>query len=286
MANDTLPIPHGSFPNQPDFNPLVDSHVVDQRSGAVWAHKDLVQVKAPWQDEEHISPIKALERFGDVESWSHYVTRYSFGDVQPFVTWHSGGLRAVLDYHGFGDKVDDRAGRAQWIAEYPFVRSPEWTAWTGLANGHGVPQAKAIEFLEDHAPDIVEPAPADLMALLRSLRGTVNKAATTTLLENGGTHVSFDGGTGVSARGGTTELPSEFTIGIPVLKGHTNSDGQAVSYKLQVRLRASVDDQARLALRFTIPLAERTLEAVFLDRVTAARELLGDGYSVLRAADG
>jgi hypothetical protein len=116
------------------------------------------------------------------------------------------------------------------------------------------------------------------MALLGSMRATVNKSAQTELRPDGTTSVTWSDAKNIAARGGTTDLPPEFTITIPVLKGHD------VRYKLAVRLRASVDDQARLALRFSIPLAERALEAVFSDRVAAAKLLLGDGFVILRAA--
>jgi hypothetical protein len=122
------------------------------------------------------------------------------------------------------------------------------------------------------------------MNLLRTLRTTVNKSAQTELRADGTTSVSYTDDKGIAARGGTIDLPSEFTIAIPVLKGHVGSDGKPVVYSLKVRLRASVDDQARLTLRFTIPTAERALEEVFADRVQLAERLL-DGYDVLRAAD-
>jgi hypothetical protein len=249
---------------------IVAAEYADPKTGALWVHKDLVQVRADWD----IGPPKADERFGDVESWAAYVARFGRPEALPFLTWSSAGLRAVLDYHG------ERGGgnRLQWTATHPFVKSPEWDAWMSVATGHGIPQAKATEFLEDHSPDITEPDAATLMAILGTLRATVNKSATTELRPDGTASVTWADAKNVSARGGAAELPTEFTITIPVLRGYD------VRYKLAVRLRASVDEQAHLALRFSIPLAERALESVYADRVASAKEALGNGFSVLRAA--
>jgi hypothetical protein len=266
---DTMPGNAGDQPDQFD-GAILDASVEDPKTGARWVHKDLVQVRKDYE----IGPPQAGESFGDVESWASYVKEYSLADPPAFLTWSPIGLRAILDYHS----QSLGAGHGRWSAMMPFVKSPEWLAWMGIATGHGVPQAKAIEFLEDHSPDITSPDAATLMAILGTLRATVNKSATTELRPDGTSAVTWSGATGVAARGGTTDLPSEFTITIPVLKGHD------VRYGLAVRLRASVDNDAHLALRLSIPLAERALEIVFKDRVDAAKGLLGDGFSVLRAA--
>lgn len=241
-------------------------------TGAAWVHKDYVKVLDDWAIEQHVGPPKASEAFGDVESWAEYVKR--FGEGSNLLTWNSQGLHAVLDYHG----DDEHAGRLQWFAKHPFERSPEWKAWMAIADGHGRGQREAIEALEDRGAEIVDPDPSTLMALLRNLRTTVNKSATAELRPDGTTSVQWIDNNNVAARGGTADLPPEFTINIPVLKGHP------VLYALKVRLRVSVNDQAKLAFRFTIPNAERALEDVFADRVAAAKTALGDGFALLRAA--
>lgn len=273
---DTLPTSESN-----DYAVQVDASVRDERTGALYVHRDLDVVIPPWALEEHVGPPKASEALGDVDSWVEYITRFATPG-RTLLTWNSNGLYAILDYH---ENAGGEAGRVQWLAKHPFIRSPEWHDWTGIASGHAVSQAKAIEFLEDHGPDIVEPTAGELMNLLRSLRGTVNKTAETTLNEDGSTRISFEGTTGIAARGGTADLPAEIAIAIPVLKGHVDDADKAVLYRLAVRLRASVDDHARLALRFSIPAAERTLEDVFADRVREARQLLvGEGFDILRAA--
>lgn len=235
---------------------------------SLYVHKDLVNVRAAYT----IGPPEAEEDFGDVDSWAAYVKSHA-GARPPFLTWSSTGLHAVLDYHSGGD-----AGRLRWTADLPFDPSPEWLSWMGIATGHGIPQAKAVEFLDDHSPDITDPDAATLMTILSSLRANANKSAQTDMRPDGTSSVTWSDNKTVAGRGGTADLPPEFTITIPILKGHDQR------YKLGVKVRVSVDDQARLALRFSIPLADQALEMVYAKIVAEAKALLGDGFSVLRAA--
>jgi hypothetical protein len=258
----------------------------DPTTGALYIHADLEQAQAPWEEEDHIPPMRRTENFGDVESFVAYVKR--FGDVgayQPLLTWCSRGLVAILDYaSGETPEVQSEPGRCQWQATLRFVPSVQWQAWTSLANGQPVSQKQAVEKLEDLAEDIKEPAPADLMGLLRSLRASVNAKADAELRPDGTTSIAFTRDTAVKSGTSLVDLPSAISIAIPVLKGHV-AEGKPVVYRVQVRVRVSVDDSAHLALRFSIPNAERILEATYEDRVSAAKALLGDQYQLLRAAD-
>src|SRR6185295_15370016 len=125
------------------------------------------------------------------------------------------------------------------------VWAPEWKAWTGLATDRPVAQKSAIELLEARADDIIEPPATELMALLRSLRTTVNSTANTEIRPDGTTSVAFQQDAKVrgSANGEAT-IPAEIKVGIPVLKGHVGQDGGPVRYQVMVRLRATVDDSA------------------------------------------
>lgn len=256
----------------------------DSRTGAVYVHESLELALEPWEAERHISPPRVSESFGDVDSWAQYVNVYASdgeGEHRPLITWSEKGLRAVLDYHA----VDREPNRCQWVAEHPFTLSPVWRKWAMLANGSPRSQREVLEAFEDLGADIVEPSAADLVALVRTLRATSMASADTELRPDGTTRVSYVKNQTVNA--GELVLPPTLTIAIPVLKGHAEygDDGKAspVLYRLTVRLRVSVGDDARLAFRLSLPDAERVLEAVYADRVKAARLALGDGYTVYRA---
>lgn len=259
-------------------------------NGAVYVHKDLVEVRRPWEDQEyletHIPPVKVSEPFGDVESFAEYLKRYSAmakdAKRTALVTWNAKGLRATLDYH-----EADAPARAAWQASYPFITTPEWRAWTGLMAG-AVTHAKFVEFLEDHFDDIDTPDKTQLLNLLRNLRGLSNAEVETTVRPDGTSKVESKTDRSVNA-----ELPEEIRIAIPILWGHTKwvtpEEGAPyeapVVHELTVRIRVTVDPSAHLTFRFAMPYAERALEKVYAERVAKAKELLGDDFIVLRAAD-
>lgn len=245
---------------------------VDPISGATYVHADLEQGQREWANSEYIPPQRTHEQLGSAESWATYIKKFHGDDLGTLLTWGPCGFKAILDYH---ISMDD-PGRCQWIAEMKFEFSNEWIQWRSMRENSPWPHKKAIERLEDLSEDITEPSPADLMNLIRNLRSTVNATAQTELLVDGTTRVGF---TQEKAVKGISDvaLPSEFTIAIPVLRG---SD---VRYKIAVKLRANVDDQAHLALRFSIPSSERILDAVYKDELKIAETVLGKGYTILRA---
>lgn len=243
----------------------------DPKTGAVYVHEDLELAILPWEGEQHISPMSRAEGFGDVESWVAYVQRYGV-PASTLLTWSDKGLCATLDY------AEDAAtpGRCQWQALHPFVFSRELQAWQKFAGGQSQGQRAAIEFLEERSEDIVEPVANDLVTLLRSLRANVASKASAELRPDGTSSVSFASDRTIQAGTGQVELPPVMTIDIPILHGLPER------FRLFVRVRVSVGDQAQLALRFSLTNAEPTIDTVLSERVEAAQALLGDQYQMLR----
>lgn len=259
---------------------FVKPHVTTQ-DGSEYVHKDLVKVVDAWAVEEH-QRLSTGERLGDVESWARYVQLHG-ADKEPFLTWNAKGLHAVLDY----------PETKRWTAEYPFELTVEFRRWSGLATGHAIELQKAVEFLEDNTPDIHEPDASALLDLLRVLKANYTANTAVELRADGTSKLAFSRDTRVSGPN-EAELPNEITIAIPVLKGHVETEtdvdqgrvaGQPVRYKLVLKVRASADANAKLSLRFNMPVMERVLEQVYAERVEAAVAELGDGFVLLRAAD-
>lgn len=253
---------------------------VDGADGSRWAHKDYQLIVAPWAVEAHIGPPESQERFGDLESWSAYVKAQDAG--RTFITWNGKGLRAVLDYH-----TAEQSGRCKRIAEYSFVQTPEWRAWTGLQAAGLVDQRRAVETLDERLDDIKEPAAATVMNVLRNLRGNVTSRADVHLREDGTSAVTFSRETNVRGGAGAEnlELPAQITISVPVIRGHVNDEGEIVRYRFDVKLRADVKENGQLGLRFTILAAETALEEVYAELLFDAKAQLGDTFSLYRAAD-
>lgn len=235
--------------------------LVTAADGSVYIHESLTLRAAPFA---------LSERFGDLESWVAYIKAHA--DSTNLLTWNAQGFRAKLEYE------TERTDRGTWEATYPFEATPQWRAWQGFANGTGHTQNQSVEFLDDHAADIVTPAATELLNLLRSLRANVNKSAASELRADGSAHITFEDERRVTSGTNQIDLPAEIEIGVPVLKGDVQP------WKLVVKLRVSVGADARLALRFSVPQAEEVLETVYAERVAKAKELLGK-VELLRAAD-
>lgn len=275
---DTIPADKDAQPEDREALPhlIIEPTVRDETTGALWVHKDYEIAIAPFEHEGHVGPVKADERFGDIVGWAAYVKTFADVGRLPFITWSAAGLRAVLDYHENATNPD-AAGRMQWIASHPFEPTPQWKAWSNFATNHGIAQSKVVEFLEDHAPDIHEPDEATLLNLLRGLRATANATATTEMRPDGTAKVAFVADRQVRGNG-DVELPAEITIAIPVIKGHPDI------FKLVLKVRASVDSNAHLELRFNMPQAEVVLEQVYDELVAKAKEALGNDFPIYRSA--
>ena len=270
----------------------------DPITGATFVHRDLEQVAGAWDFESHVSPPDLSLAFGDVASFTKYVTTHG---MRPFtlVTWNSAGLKATLDHHPVLESGEDNANpsinpRGKWLASYPFRLHPTFKAWSEVASGKPTAQQPLVEFLADHSDEIIEPAGSALLDILRTLRGNAAAKATTVLNEDGTSRVHFERETQVRGGAGTEAvLPAEIVIRTPVLMGHVASvtddlkgdvAGQPVAYKIALTLRVNVGDDARLAFRIGMPAREIILEQVYIERVEDARALM-DGYDLLRAAD-
>ena len=123
-------------------------------------------------------------------------------------------------------------------------------------------QQQAVEFIENHAPDIRLPVAGDLADILRNLRSNVTSNAATELRPDGTSHVRFERKSGLTAGASEATLPAEIEIGIPILKGHLDENGAPAVYKLVLRVRAHVGDDAHLLLRFEMPQREIVMEQV------------------------
>lgn len=264
------------------------SHIVvnpfykDEETGELYIHKDLVKTREAFADEAHIGPIATAAKFGDLTSWAQYLSLYGLG-AQSYVTWNAKGISAVLDYHGRAGDTLGAPGRAAWFADYPFLPTPEWAAWRKIATGEPIAHEKAVEFLDDRLNDIVEPASTVLLNILRKLRANTTATADTELRPDGTAHIKFEKNDKVTSDG-DIDLPAEFEILVPVMKGHVDVDEKPVLYRLVVKLRVSIVN-SHLFLRFTLPAQERVMEQVYADMVAEARAQLGDGFVILRAAD-
>lgn len=259
---------------------IIDPSWVDEDTGAVYLHKDLVQVKKPHEDDAYIKPIEVDLKFGNVQSWAAYIERYG-NPAQTLISWSETGIQAQLDYHYHEPHAEALIpGRCTHMVRLPFQPTREFTAWSTFANDNRVSQSAAIEHLERWATTISEPDTLTLLKLIASLRGNVN-ATVESELQAHGTNLKFSRSTSVISGVSEVALPSEITVSLPVIKGH-EVDGKPQAFALPIKVRTSVGDDHKLSLRFTLIGGEEAVETAAKEMVAQAAEALGEQHAIYK----
>jgi len=151
-------------------------------------------------------------------SFCDYVKEFATGATAVFADEQAAKYVAVLDYHA-GPGILAKRGACDHVAAYECPKSDQWNTWLGL-NGKMLDQVAFAQFLQANLRDVMEPAPADLLKIALELQ--VHKSAnfqSEVRLDNGQTVFRYEEQIRGSAKGGDIEIPSQFTIGIPVFFG-------------------------------------------------------------------
>lgn len=156
--------------------------------------------------------------------------------------------------------------------EYACPLSVEWKTWTG-SNKKAMAQADFAQFIEDNAPDIIEPASADMIEISRTLEAKKKvNFASGIRLSNGQQELTYEEQIQGTAAKGKLVVPEVFSIAIPVLEGGDR-------FRMRARLRYRISDQGALAMWFDLERPHKDLEAAVKD-VWAAIET-GAGVTVI-----
>lgn len=185
------------------------------------------------------------------DSLVEYVNKFKGSETLLFADMSNSVIVAAIDYHA-ADKAAHSAHRA--TLSLPF--SEEWRLWTGIS-GKLVPQLEFARFLEENGADVRAPDAADLLEAARDLQ-THRKVnfikAVRTASEN--ENFEFTDETTAKTKSGL-ELPTKFTLGIPVYFGE--SDTEIFAF-----LRWSIKpDEGQLSLGIQLHRAEHVRQAVF-----------------------
>lgn len=290
---DTVP----SDRNIPAPHLALSPSVEDHESGALWLHKDYVQAVKPWENEAHQSPYQGILTFGDVPSFVSYVKNYGW-PRGTLVAWNPKGLHARLDH--MPTRTGEEYAREwlasdRWRAHMPYELDPSFVAWSQMCSAGGVSHQKFIEYIDDHMDEILYPPHAELLELLRTLRGNYNTTGESSFNQDGTYAVAFTKQTGLKgANGGEVTLPKEIEVVLPVMKGWLESEtvpeegkieGDPVRYKFAVRLRVSVEANGHVEFYLTMPQRERVLAQVYGEIASMVQAAFGDEYELLRFAD-
>ena len=185
-------------------------------------------------------------------------------------------ITAVFDAHlgAGGDDTDPptspTAQRAMWQshrAQLHLTQHPTLTDWLKY-NEKPFDQAVFVEFLEDHASEVVVPDGATILQMVRDLRATSNaefKAA-------------YDPATGARTLGfhetiqtrvheGEVDLPEQFTVQLPVWRGSE----QTVQVDARLRIRTQ-PGRAGLTLHYKLHQYQDAIDAAFADEMAGVAD--------------
>ncbi len=237
-------------------------------------HRDVVVTDM----EDHLpAPIRAngSRHLASPEAFLAYVDRHASAATVVYGDRTQAQLVAVVNDHAPGASPGWRDHRAVLQAE----ASEAWKAWKPM-HRKAVPQAAFCDFLEDHLPDVQEPAGADLLELLRDLRGRKDVAWSSGVnLDNGDVQLSYqEETTAESSRKGAVVIPKLVTLAIEVFRGVPH-------YKMPCRLRYRIQE-GRLFFILVIDQIEEIEEAAFRDLLELIRKGLPDEVILLEGKAG
>jgi len=202
-----------------------------------------------------------------------YVKRFKNDGTLLFADIMANSIVGAIDYHRA--PVEDAAGEGNpsprlgthnVTLNLPF--SEEWKRWTGK-NESLMDQIEFADFLEENAMDVTDPTGASLLELCRDLHASQGSNFRSAIRMGDVVHIQVESEKNATTSDGL-ELPTEFTISVPVYFGEPN-------IKLTCLMRRKVG-HGELQLGYKIVRAEkerqsefqRIVEAVSVDTDTLA----------------
>lgn len=204
-----------------------------------------------------------------------YANKFKNNDTLLFADIATDKIVAAIDYHNI--PANNRPGeasaipaiggdqpKAQLLAHSAVLHMPkseEWATWTGV-DGKMMPQLDFVRFLEENAPDVVEPDAADLIEACRDMQALrkVNFTSVVRTESNNAERFEYVDENKASSKG-AVEVPNAFKLELPVY-----FNGK--SYLLDARLRWHLDDGV-LRLGIKLLRADKLRQTVFKEIVGA-----------------
>lgn len=198
----------------------------------------------------------------DAGSFITFWDKHSDGQSEVYADADRLRVEAVLDAHG------EEAHEARWGDHRLVLSLRETDAWKRWVANDGklIDQETFAGFIEDHLPEILEPAAAEMLEIAQSISGTVKaEFASGVRLATGQRQLQYvETVTAKAGQKGTLTIPETFVVGLIPFEG---SEG----YKLTARLRYKIEGSSlRIGYKLDRPADVR--RKAFDDVVTAIDE--------------
>lgn len=202
----------------------------------------------------------------DAGSFCDYYTLFCDPNSRVFADETTGRILAVLDYHGAGSDGGPRWGKHR--IDLTLRDSTEWKRWTG-SDGKKFSQLDFAEFIEDNAPDIIDPNGAAMLEVARDLQArTEADFGSAVRLQNGQVQFKYSETIRATVGAGQLEVPERFKVAIPV---HIGGDRVGLTARLRYRISSG-----KLTFWFDLLRAD----AIKRDAFLAVRQSIGDSLAI------
>lgn len=215
--------------------------------------------KAPKRVTASVSVLDPL-------SFEEYYKLFSDDNSRVFADEQRLQVAALLDYHVSGKPSDPRW--CQHRVTLNLRHSEEWKIWIG-SNNKKFAQTEFAEFLEQHAIDIIDPAPAAMMEVSRDLQATTEVEFGSAIRSNDGqVRFKYTESTKATVGASQIQVPEDFKIELPVFVG-------SADVQLHALLRFRVN-QGKLVIWYTLVRPDEAIRSAF----ATARQEIADALKI------
>lgn len=207
-----------------------------------------------------------------VASLLEYWSLYSDEDSRAFADPATASVLAILDYHHSSAERTARWGKHR--VTLTLTKTDEWKIWKSQ-DGKPQTQGDFADFLEDNAPDIIEPNAATFVEAARDLRAKSEVSfQSAQVAKDGSINFAYQEETKGSFGKANMEIPERFTIAVPVYDG---MDKVRIQARLRYRINGGkltmwyslhrADYHEREAFRLVVnQIEEKTGQHVFIGK--------------------
>jgi uncharacterized protein YfdQ (DUF2303 family) len=211
-------------------------------------------------DQHRDHPKRTIRRVvvDDVASFVTYLAKHGTTATEIYAMRTALAIEAQIDAPGQGEP-DWCAHRVTLALQH----TQQWLDWRDH-DRKLLPQASFAEFIEDHLPDILSPAGAEMLEVAQTLHANTKVAFSSGYrIQDGQRRLTYvEDTTGTAGARGELTIPTHFVLGLEVFRG----DGAAE--ELTARLRYRITD-GRLFLGYVLDRPEHAADRAWQPYITS-----------------